>query len=329
MKAASSFPAILLLAVISMSRASSEANAVTASVSPSACDVSALTPAKPQEVAITYTIRNQSPRTQAWCRYCTIRLEIEEGGRAIALRNVGRDGTRKMTPSDIVTLKPGDEASLEARVSFARMSNGSLVLWRSTGDGSFWQSAPLSHPGEIHIKGAYALSFASSQSGFDSVPRKAEEFAHKLTSAPFLMAGETPLPTVKITLEQSERASWVFSSLVDDYMAWGAHGNLSKFLGENHQMVSGAELKAEIKKLTLEEIGLLNIKIALLLPLDGEYADGFRQGEYCGGRVSEVGRLLKNIKLEELKDRCRFLGVPEDRAVFLRKCIAFWTRAKK
>lgn len=129
--------------------------------------------------------------------------------------------------------------------------------------------------------------------------------------------------------QQSDRASWVFSSLADDYMAWGAHGNLLKVINKNHPMVPSSELKAEINKLTLEEIGLLNIKIALLLPLDGEYADRFRQGEYCGGRASEVGGLLKNINLDELKERCRFFSVPEDRAIFLRKCIDSWKQSKK
>jgi hypothetical protein len=143
-----------------------------------------------------------------------------------------------------------------------------------------------------------------------------------------LMALELLLAGSNLLGQEPGRASWVFNSLVDDYMAWGSQGDLSKFLDENHQVPSSA-LKVEIKKLTLEEIGLLNIKIALLLPLDGEYAHGFRQGEYCGGRVSEVGKLLKNIKVDELKERCRFLGVPEDRAVFLRKCIDSWSQGRK
>jgi hypothetical protein len=191
-----------LLAMVSVSRASPEANVITASVSPDICDTSAITSATPQTITITYTIKNQSAQAQAWCRYCTIHLEIEEGERSVPLRNVGRDATRKIASSDIVILKPGETASLKVQVAFIMMPDGSLVMTRTTEDGSVWQSGSLSHPGQIQVKGAYALSFAKNQSGFDSVPQDAKAFANKLANAPFLMVGETPLPAVKITLKK-------------------------------------------------------------------------------------------------------------------------------
>lgn len=127
---------------------------------------------------------------------------------------------------------------------------------------------------------------------------------------------------------QNTGASSVFDSLAGDYLAWGSDGALSEFINNSHRMVTSLMLEAEVKKLSVNRLGLLNIKIALLLPLDGEYAERFEQGEYCGGRVREVGVALNKITLGELKERCRFLGVPESRATFLRHCIDVWVMGR-
>jgi hypothetical protein len=192
----------LLLGFASVSGGLAQSDLITACVAPKTCELSKIEPGKPWAAVITYTVENKSQRVQVLSRYCTIRLEGVQNGRAIELRGEGRDGTRFINSGDIVVLKPGEVGQLTARIYMAVAKGEKPLLFRVTEDGSSWGTELLTVPGVVELRGTYDPAFARKQSGFASVGKDMAALAEKAAGWDYELVANLKLAPVSITLEK-------------------------------------------------------------------------------------------------------------------------------
>lgn len=79
--------------------------------------------------------------------------------------------------------------------------------------------------------------------------------------------------------------------------------------------------------MSIAELALFNLKLAMFWPMDGEFAATFRFGGYCDKRKAQVAERLSTYSHEELRILAKHLQVPETRVDFLIRCMHFWGTA--
>jgi len=116
------------------------------------------------DAKIYYKVLNYSDKQIIINKYCTIELSAISGNYIYEFKDNGTDAFKKISASDIVVLKQGEEMDLTISVAVLKEKEF-VTLIRSDESGNYWITDPIKTTSSIELKSQYKNTLDKSSIG--------------------------------------------------------------------------------------------------------------------------------------------------------------------